>query len=1122
MPVLLHRSHQLEKLADLLAAVLRDSPPPDPITPHTVVVGSQGMERWLRAHLAQAHGICANVEFIFPARAIDRLVEPFVGARPEPDPWSPEALTWTVLRLLPELLDRDVMAPVRAWLADDHEPVSRRRYGLARELADVLDRYHLARPDLIASFADSSPPTDPTQAWQAELWRACRNTLAAPCPTEQTRTAMQALAGGARVELPALHLFGISALPPLWLHLLHAASTTLPIHLLLFSPSEQWWADFLTQPEANRLGRRGPLARVLADSALADQHPLLTSLGRLSRDMQALLAEHLPSALEPAEALLRDDDPPHSALTHLQRDLRELALPDPPHLLDPKDRSVRIHACAGAARQAHALRDSLLDLFARDTSLSPRDVVVLTPDIDTFGPLIQGALEQGGDRPDDPAWAEAGGPRLPCTVSDRRLRSDNPCADALLRLLELADGRMRAPAVFALASLEPVARRFAFSADDLSTLRHWIEGSGFRWGLDSADRARHDQPADLQNTLRFALRRLALGVLQADEGALLPAGSDPPVSPFDDLEGHDVALFGRFAELLDTLEHHAVALRGARPLPEHVRALRQALVALVEPDPERRAPFEEVHQTLDTLDLAAQVFERPVRLAAVRHLLTGHFEHARHADRPITGAITVSALTPMRSVPFRVVCLVGIDDGAFPRTSSRPTWDLIAVHPKPGDRDPRDEDRHLLLESIFAAQEHLIVTCTARDAQRGTAVPFALPIAELLDTLDTSFQTASGAPARTQLLHSHPLQPTAPSAYDEPEPSFDARSARLAHALTARRRPLRAFPRRARLPIDPSTPVDLAELGATLAHPQRALCRRLRLRPTTDEPTPHDREPLSVGGLSRWKVLSDALDRCARDGIMPLERFYRTCRARGQLQPGAAGLRQAEVLHHELVQLHSARQDFSEPSRAVQIDLELPPAAGTELGRRVVGELPALGPDGPVHLSPSDPGRPATLVKAWVELLALAASDSGRHAFSLGLKGSKASGMRLSAPPDPMAVLQDLVALYDLVCAQPAPLLPKTSHALITALLRTDPELSPQSIFDHAPRALPLALALWGTPHKPGADRSDHAVRLLLGDEPPFLLDHGGLDPALLTLAARLWVPILQHLDKVPLREVAA
>lgn len=1121
MPVLLHRSHQLEKLADLLAAVLRDSPP-DPITPHTVVVGSRGMERWLRAHLAQAHGICANIDFIFPARAIDRIVEPLVGARPEPDPWSPEALTWTVLGLLPELLHRDIMAPVRDWLADDHEPVSRRRYGLARELADVLDRYHLARPELIQAFADSSPPTDSTHAWQAELWRACRDSLGVPCPTERTRAAMRALEGGARVDLPALYLFGISALPPLWLHLLQAASAALPIHLLLFSPSERWWADFLTQPEASRLGRRGPVARDLAESALADQHPLLTSLGRLSRDMQALLAEHLPSALEPAEAPLRSSDPPSSALTHLQRDLRELALPDPPHPLDPADRSVRIHACAGAARQAHALRDSLLDLFARDASLSPRDVVVLTPDIDTFGPLIQGALEQGGDRPSDPTWAEAGGPRLPCIVSDRRLRSDNLCADALLRLLELADGRVRAPAVFALASLEPVARQFNFSADDLSMLRAWIEGSGFRWGLDGADRARHDQPDDLQNTLRFAVRRLALGVLQADEGALLPAGDDPPVSPFDDLEGHNVALFGRFASLLDTLEHHAIALRGARPLPEHVEALRRALVALVAPDPERRAPFEEVHQTLDSLELAGESFDRPVRLAAVRHLLTAHFEHARHADRPITGAITVSALTPMRSVPFRVVCLVGIDDGTFPRTSSRPTWDLIAAHPQPGDRDPRDEDRHLLLESIFAAREHLIVTCTARDAQRGTAVPFALPIAELLDTLDASFRTESGQPARTQFLRSHPLQPTAPSAYSAPEPSFDARSARLAHTLAAPRRPLRAFPSRARLPIDPTAPVDLVELGSTLAHPQRALCRRLRLRPPTDEPTPNDREPLSVGGLERWMILSDALERCARHGAVSLESFYGICRARGQLQPGSAGLRQAEVLHHELLQLHHAGRAYSEPCRTVRIDLELPPAPGSDVGRRLTGELSAVGPAGPVHLSPSDPNRPATLVKAWIELLALAASDVGEHAITLGLKGSKATGMRLLAPSDPVAVLQDLVALYDRVCAEPAPLLPKTSPELIAKLLQSDPELTPTTIAGLAPRALPLALGLWGTPHKPGPDRTDHAVRLLLGDEPPFLLQIGGLDPELLTLAARLWVPIFAHLDKVELSGVAA
>jgi exodeoxyribonuclease V gamma subunit len=1115
MPMHLHRGPALAALAARLAASLDAAPPADPFAPHVVVVGSRGMERWLRAQLAQHHGICANVRFLFPAAALEQVLGDLVDPRPDPDPWAPQALAFTILRVLPDIFDDPAMAPVRAWLADDADAgVDRRRWGLARELADVLDRYHLARPELVGRFLARAPTDDPTEAWQGVLWRACRAAIGAPCATERLVAAIEALRRGARPSLPALHLFGISALPPAWLALLDAVAARVPVHLLLFVPSEHYWADFLTLPDARALARRGPEALAEAERALARQHPLLTSLGRLSRDMQALLAELVPNAHEPAPDALLPDAPPRSALDRLKHDLRALAVPEPPHPLAEDDWSLQIHACAGPARQAHALRDALLRAFDLDRTLEPRDVVVLTPDIDTYGPLVQAALEAGGDEPGDRGWTASGGPRLPCAVSDGRLGQGNAFAEALLTALRLAHARVDAPALLDLLRLPPVAARFGLDEHDLTTARRLVEQSGFRWAFDAEDRRRHGQPADAQNTLTFALRRLALGALRADDGTLLDAGDDPSVSPVDDLEGAAVASFGRLAALADAVQACAEDLRPARPVAAQVEALRAALSALTAPDPESRADLQAVHDALDGLARDAADLPAPVQPATLHHLLSRHFDDARHPDRPITGAVTVSALTPMRSVPFRIVCLVGLDDGVFPRDRSRPAWDLVATRPAVGDRDPRDEDRHLLLEAIFAAGDALIVTCTGVDPQRGAEVPLPLPVADLVDALDRSF-TRDGAGAGPAFVHRPPLQAASPASFHGPAPSFDARAARLVAALAGPRAPWRGLPPGLAVPCEPEPAIDVDRLATTLAHPQRALCRRLRIRPPDEVDAAARREPVDLDALDRWGLLDRAIATLgAADGAdRALADLPRRLRARGEVQPGAPGRVQAARIAETAADLHAAAASLREPARTRVVDLPLPD------GRRLVGRVPDVGPAGPVLLSPSGVHKPRNLMIAWVRLLALAAGGHATAAWVVGKapRGDGAATLRLRAPDAPLDALCALIDAFDAAVRAPVLLLPGVSPAVAARLAEPaeDGAVGPDRP-DAAWIARRAADGAWSSAGFDGATRgdvTDDAVRTVLGDAPPYLTADGALDPAAVTLAWAVWGPLYAHLS---------
>ena len=138
----------------------------------------------------------------------------------------------------------------------------------------------------------------------------------------------------------------------------------------------------------------------------------------------------------------------------------------------------------------------------------------------------------------------------------------------------------------------------------------------------------------------------------------------------------------------------------------------------------------------------------------------------RLAGRPTranfrTGELTVCTLVPMRSVPHRVVCLLGLDDGAFPRRSPRDGDDLLLADPHLGDRDPRTEDRQMLLDALLAARETLIITYNGNDERTNAALPPAVVVGELLDAVDATARRAHGR-ARDQVVTHHPLQPFDP------------------------------------------------------------------------------------------------------------------------------------------------------------------------------------------------------------------------------------------------------------------------------------------------------------------------------------------------------------------------
>lgn len=320
------------------------------------------------------------------------------------------------------------------------------------------------------------------------------------------------------------------------------------------------------------------------------------------------------------------------------------------------------------------------------------------------------------------------------------------------QLLGIADSRATASAVLNLAQAAPVRARFAFTDDDLEDITSWVQQANVRWSFDADHRERYGLKAIQHNTWRFGLDRILTGVaMSEDSRAWLGTAL-----PLDDVGSNRVELAGRLAEFVARLQTATDALSGSRPLTDWIAALIDGVIALT------RVSIDDGWQTgqlqrelADVVIEAGSHAETALQLSDVRALLAGHL-----AGRPTranfrTGGLTVCTMVPMRSVPHRVVCLVGLDDGVFPRADHIDGDDVLCRRLLTGERDVRSEDRQLLLDAVCAATETLVITYAGADESTGKLRPPAVPLAELLDAIDITTET----PVRDHVVVRHPLQP---------------------------------------------------------------------------------------------------------------------------------------------------------------------------------------------------------------------------------------------------------------------------------------------------------------------------------------------------------------------------
>jgi len=876
----IYQGNRLEALSQALLAH-RQALWGDPFAPDLVVVPNPGMGRWLLHGMADTQGIAANVAMPLPATFFWRHVLRAWLPEADSSAFDRDTLAWRILDVLPGLIDSPALAPLRRYLAEDESGL--RRFQLAGRIADVFDQYLVFRPEMVLAWeqgTDADNDIDAALRWQPLLWRA----LASPGTAHRARLLHDLL--NAMAQPPAqgallpdtIHLFGLNALPPVYLEITRRLAVYRDVCIYHLSPCQEYWGDIRSE-------------RALAhhdnpqEAFLEVGNPLLASFGHVG---QVFLEQLL--SLDDSEPVDCFSQPAENGiLQQLQADIFALRDGrDAPFPLEKTDwPTLQFHGAHTRFREVQVLHDNLLRCFETFEGLTPRDVLVMAPDMAAYAPFVEAVFS-----------AADGERQIPYSIGDRSIGGENPLGEALRWLLQLPQNRFTASEILALLEVDALRSRLGLDTEAVERIRRWVRETGIRWGVNQQHRNELGLPGDEDlHSWRFGLRRLFVGYATPAEGQ--DWLYDDAVAPYLDIEGSELLWAGALQNLIDRLDSWRARLAKAHSVDDW----RQQLLALLDDffdaaDDDERYLLQTLRQRLD--DLVAQAeqagFSAAVSLPVMRELLESSLDDTTPARGFLDGGVTFSNLLPMRALPFRVICLLGMNDSDFPRRHKAPSFDLMVRHPHRSDRDRRRDDRYLFLETLLSARDCLLISWQSRDVRSDKPRLCAEVVSELMEYLDDCYLPRDdGKTASQWLFVQHPLQPFSARYFagnDRRLFTYDGSWAQL-QTEQQPQSPFVASP----LPLcNIPGEITLDDLIRFFTNPAATFLQQsLAMRLPSDSDIIDDNEPFSLDALESWDI-SDRLVQAMLQTKQDAERVIKRLESEGSLPHGLPGkMREAQL-----------------------------------------------------------------------------------------------------------------------------------------------------------------------------------------------------------------------------------
>ncbi|MEG0278221.1 MAG: exodeoxyribonuclease V subunit gamma [Morganella sp. (in: enterobacteria)] len=1120
----IYHSNDLDLLKDVICHIIDTDKIADPFRPETVLVQSPGMSQWLQIALAEKLGIAANIDFPLPATFIWDMFTRVLPGIPKESAFSKGAMTWKLMSLLPQRLEDPDFTPLRHYLDDDND--KRKLHQLSGRIADLFDQYLVYRPDWLTAWEGDTlvDGLSQNQAWQKSLWQDLQTlTRALDQPQWHRANLYQRFIdvlnqGDPHIMAnlpPRLFICGISALPPVYLQALRALGQHTHIHLMFTNPCQYYWGDIQNPASLRRMLARKPqsywdkkavswfksdddapsLFNFEADGEQNIGNPLLASWGRLGRDNLWFLEEiddaHVIKAFV--------DHTPDTLLTTVQQDILDLAdysrvgktkeefsVSKDRRILADDDRSLSFHSCHSPQREVEVLQDYLLNLLENNPLLTPRDIIVMVADIDSYSPYIQAVFGHGNDNR-----------YLPFAISDRKARQAHPVLQAVLTLLELPQSRFTSEHVLSLLEVPAIAQQFGLDESDLPLLRRWVSGSGVRWGLDDDNIESFSLPVFGQNTWKFGLERMLLGYAMAQQ-----EGTWRGILPYDDASGIAAGRVGQLAAFIDTLSRWQDILSETRTPVQWRETGTELLSAFFATTPDTEPVLSMVlQQWQQVLEQAIKAcYDDDVPLSLIRDELSLRLDDEKISQRFLSGAINFCTLMPMRSIPFKVVCLLGMNDGVYPRNIPPLGFDLMAEQARRGDRKRRDDDRYLFLEALGSAKEHLYISYIGRSIRDNEERNPSVLVSELLEYIGLNFCLEKDRPAdldisrkavENHLTVCHSRVPFAAENYREGA-EFQSFAPQWLPAALGQGRAQGPF--NVPVPDEPVKDITLDQLLRFYRHPIRAFFQqRLKVHFDIEDVALPEEEPFSVDNLQRYGFNTQLLDALV-DGESE-EQVFTTLKAAGSLPAGAF----AQVYWEDQLQEMDV---LAEKVRTARAESE------SELFHYVVGPYTLTGQLTGVQNDGLLRWRAAALtavdgLRLWIEHLVYSLSDRQQFSRAFGRNDTAWVFEPLTAA-QAQQYLQPLLDVFAQGLNEPLPVFIKSGWAWLSTLAdEKSGELSDDEALQHKASSL-LLQTLQGGFQFNGEAEDDYVVRAFRH------FDTALLD-AVKQLSQQLFLPMFHH-----------
>jgi exodeoxyribonuclease V gamma subunit len=1029
----LFTGNRLESLAEALVESISE-PPASPFAPEVIVLQSRGMERWLSMQIAQQKGVSANFSFPFPNTFLHNLYREIIPDIPEVSPFDTDILTFTIMKLLPGSLSLPGFESLAGYLDDKNDFL--KLFQISKKLADLFEQYIIFRPEMIIKWEKGDE-----EIWQAQLWKKVVGEKNILHPARLREIMLKCLRdrSASTEKLPQrVSIFGISYLPEFHMHIFAALSHVIEINMYALNPCREYWGNILSDVEINRVKKKYVnTGKTTNELHLEKGNSLLASLGKQGRDFFEFINGIDCNIYEQFY-----ESACTSMLGHIQNDIllmREKNFQEKQEYINLKnDKSIRIHSCHSPMREVEVLHDNLLDMFAENSNLVPNDIIVMAPDIELYAPYIQAVFDSRIDN------------RIPFSIADRNAAQESGVIDAFISILDLKESRFGINQVLDLLESPGIKRKFCPGKSDMEIIETWTRETNIRWGIDKESKVKLNLPAFSENTWKNGLDRLLLGYAMPGYKKKMFSG----ILPYDNIEGENVKVLGNFLDFCETLFSCAEGFNKNRTLSAWSIYLNNIIDEFFLLDDNDEFEIKVVRHILNDLQRIADItdFNKKISIDVIKSHIKGSLANKSFGSGFISGGVTFCSMLPMRSIPFKVICLIGMNHDAFPRDTQHLSFDLIAKQPKPLDRSRRNDDKYLFLEALISARDRLYISYIGQNIQDNSIIPPSVLVSELIDYMKKNF-AAPGVTIENKVVVKHRLHAFSVDYFknDADLFSYSRENYNAAKALYMMKKQNPPPFLSTRLAKSDNMPDDLInieikDLFDFFSHPVKYfLNKRFGIYLSEEIQVKDDKENFNLDSLDRY-ILESTLVKESLSGMNP-DDYLPVQKAEGRLPHGNIGNYLYMQLSANALEFVEKIKKYTKTSRPDPVEFSL-----DIKGCNLYGKLDDVYEHGIIK-SRYGSARSKDLLISWLSHLifcALSASEKKKKSSCSSFLVCKDAVWEFSPPEQGRDILYELISIFSEGLFRPIKFFPKSSLEYAKKLLQKNK--SPEAALHYARR----------------------------------------------------------------------